>query len=185
MPGKNSGERAQFFPAIEKRYGEKISFWINQLKDLGEAKYPEQIAILRENYGFSQAHANAIVMYWRGSTSSKRFDQPKDFFDKLEPKVAKTAKQIFKSIQVKFPKLELVIAWNQPMLRIGTEYVFGLSISKNHILLAPWSTKVLEKFSPKLEGYAVNKKTFAVPLNWSVDASLLQSMVRARLAEIK
>ena len=179
-----SGLREAHFPAIEKRYGEKISFWISQLKKLGDAKYPEQIAHLRENYGFSQAHANALVMYVRGSKSSKRYEKPKDFFDSVDPVAAKTAKKIFKCIQTKHPKLELVVAWNQPMLKLGTKYVFGLSVAKNHILLAPWSVKVLDKFKPRLSDYEVNKKTFAVPLDWAVDASLLQAMVKATISEV-
>ena len=180
-----SGNREAYFPAIEKKYGEKITHWISLLKDFEGTKYPEQVAFLRENYGFSQAHANALVMHGRGSTSSKRFDQPKDFFEKLDPEAAKTAKQIFKAIQTKYPKLELVIAWNQPMLRLDKDYVFGLSVAKKHITLAPWSTEVLEKFTPKLKDYPVNKKTFIVPIGWKVDAPLLQAMVRARLAELK
>ena len=185
MPTKASGARSTFFPAIEKKYGEKITYWISLVKDLGDAKYPEQIAFLRENYGFSQAHANALVMHIRGSASSKRFDSPKEFFIKLDPVAAKTAKKIFKEIQSKYPKLELVIAWNQPMLRLEKDYIFGLSVAKNHITLAPWSTAVLEKFTPRLKDYVVNKKTFLVPIDWKVDASLLQAMVRARLAELK
>ena len=180
-----SGNRESLFPAIEKKYGEKITYWITQVKNLGDAKYPEQVGFLRENYGFSQAHANALVMYVRGSKSSRRFEKPKDFFDSLDPLAAKTAKRIFKAIQSKYPKLELVVAWNQPMLRTEKDYVFGLSVAKNHILLAPWSTDVLKKFTRELGEYTVNKKTFAVPLDWNVDAQLLQSMVKARLAECK
>jgi uncharacterized protein YdhG (YjbR/CyaY superfamily) len=76
-----------------------------------------------------------------------------------------------------------VIAWNQPMLRKGTFYVFGASVSKNHISIAPWSTEVLDKFRPKLTEYRVTKKTIAVPNDWEVDVKLLQAMVKARLAE--
>ena len=180
-----SGDREAHFPAIEKKYGEKISYWITQLKKLGDAKYPEQIAHLRENYGFSQAHANAVVMYVRGSKSSKRFEKPKDYFDSLDAVAAKTAKKIFKEIRVKYPHLELVVAWNQPMLRAEKGYIFGLSVAKNHILLAPWSVEVLDRFRPRLKEYVVNRKTFAVPLDWKVDSSLLQAMVKATLAEYK
>ena len=180
-----SGDREAHFPAIEKRYGEKISYWIAQLKKFGDAKYPEQIAYLRENYGFSQVHANALVMYVRGSKSSKRFEKPKDFFDSIDPVAAKTARKIFKEIRNKYPKLELVMAWNQPMLRNEKDYVFGLSVAKNHILLAPWSTEVLDAFRPRLQKYSVNKKTFAVPLDWQVDGPLLRALVRATLAQTK
>jgi uncharacterized protein YdhG (YjbR/CyaY superfamily) len=90
---------------------------------------------------------------------------------------------MIKAIRDKYPDLELVIAWNQPMLRRGTMYVFGASVSKNHISIAPWSTVVLDKFRPKLTEYRVTKKMVAVPNDWEVDAKLLQAMAKARLAE--
>ena len=66
--------REAHFPAIERRYGEKMAYWFKVMAKLSDAKYPEQIAHLKENYGFSQTHANALVMYSRGSKSAKRFD---------------------------------------------------------------------------------------------------------------
>lgn len=162
-----------------------MSFWFKVMKDLDGQKYPEQIAHLRENYGFSQAHANALVMYSRGSKSAKRFDTPAQYFKVLEPGQAKTVRAILKAITSKFPNLELVIAWNQPMLKSGDDYVFGVSTAKNHILFAPWSQDVLDKFRPKMLDLDVKKKTVGVPNDWKVDEKLLQAMVRARLAETK
>ena len=77
--------REAHFPAIEKRYGEKMAYWFKVMKEVKGLKYPEQIAHLRENYGFSQAHANALVMYSRGSTSSKRHDTHADSSKPLSP----------------------------------------------------------------------------------------------------
>ena len=54
--------REAHFPAIEKKYGEKMSYWFKVMAAFEGKKYPEQIAHLRENYGFSQTHANALVM---------------------------------------------------------------------------------------------------------------------------
>jgi hypothetical protein len=153
-----SGDRSNYFPAIEKKHGEKIQYWIKLLKDLETTKYPEQIAFLRENYGFSQAHANALVMYVRGSKSSKRVATPAEFFKNIDPVTRKTAKLIFSTITEKYPDLELVIAWNQPMLRQGKAYIIGISVS--------------------------NKTTFTVPLDWKVDGVLLRSITKARLAEL-
>ena len=175
--------RESHFPAIEKRYGEPMKYWFSVMNKLDGKKYPEQIAHLRENYGFSQAHANALVMYSRGSTSASRFNTPAEYYKTITPEQAKTVRAIFKAIQGKFPKLELVIAWNQPMLREGTKYVFGISATKGYLLMAPWSKDVLEEFLPKLEGYKVNKKTIQIPSDWEVDAKLLNQMVKARLAE--
>ena len=175
--------REAHFPAIEKKYGEKMAYWFKVMKEVADQKYPEQIACLRENYGFSQAHANALVMYSRGSTSARRFDTPAQYFKSIDPAQAKTIKAMIKAITEKHPDLELVIAWNQPMLRKGTFYVFGASVSKNHISIAPWSTEVLDKFRPKLSEYRVTKKMIAVPNDWDVDVKLLQAMAKARLAE--
>lgn len=180
-----SGDRSKYFPAIEKKHGGPISLWIERLEDLGDAKYPDQIAFLRENHGFSQTHANALVMHVRGSLTSKRFATPDEFLKTLDPAVKKTAKSIFSAITKKYPDLELVIAWNQPMLRLGSGYVFGLSVAKNHISLSPFSSDVLLSFAHLLKEYEVKKNTFQVPLNWKVDVSLLQSMAKARIAEME
>jgi len=183
----SDGNREKFFPAIEKKHGEKMAYWFAAMKKLEGKKYPEQIAFLRENYGFSQAHANAVVMYSRGSTSSTRHESPAEYFKSIDPKQAKKIRELFKVIREKFPQLELVIAWNQPMLKSGTEYVFGASVSKNHISIAPWG-EVLKDFAPKfekLEGVRVLKKTIAIPNDWEVDTRLLLAMIAARLKELK
>jgi len=175
--------RESHFPAIEKRYGEPMKYWFGIMKKLEGKKYPEQIAHLRENFGFSQAHANALVMYSRGSTSAKRFNTLSEYYKSLSTEQAKTVRAIFKTIQTKYPKLELVIAWNQPMLRDGSKYIFGVSATKGYLLMAPWSKDVLEDFLPKLENYKVNKKTIQIPSDWEIDSKLLIQLVKARLAE--
>ena len=43
------------------------------MEKIKDRKYPEQISHLRENYGFSQAHANALVMFSKGSKSTSKF----------------------------------------------------------------------------------------------------------------
>ena len=177
--------REAHFPAIEKRYGEKMSYWFKVMKEIRHEKYPRQIAHLRENYGFSQAHANALVMYSRGSTSSRRHDTPAEFYKTIDPKQATTMRKIFKTIQTKYPKTELVIAWNQPMLKLGNDYIFGVSAAKNHILMAPWSTDVLDAFADRLEHLDLKKKTIGVPNDWKVEEKLILDMVKARIAETK
>ncbi len=180
----SDGDRERYFPLIEKKYGEKMSYWFKVMKQLEGEKYPVQVAHLKENYGFSQAHANALVMYSRGSTSSKRFETPAEFYKTVTPQQAKTMKAIFKAITSKYPELELVIAWNQPMLKIDKNYIFGCSAATNHILIAPWNQDVLKKYTPKFKDFKVNKKTIALPNDWEVDAKLLQAMAKDSLAAL-
>jgi len=126
MSATNS-DRSKHFAAIEKKHGEKATVWLKRLKDLKTDKYQEQIAFLRENHGFSQAHANALVMYHRGSKSSNKFGTPENYFKTIDPQVAKTIKKIFAAVTAKHKNLELVMAWNQPMLRLGTGYIVGVT----------------------------------------------------------
>lgn len=180
----SDGDREKYFPLIEKKYGEKMSYWFKVMKEVEGEKYPTQIAHLKENYGFSQAHANALVMYSRGSTSSKRFETPAEYFKTITPQQAKTMKAIFKAITDKHPELELVIAWNQPMLKFEKHYIFGCSAATNHILIAPWDMEVLKKYTPKFSEYRVNKKTICLPNDWIVDSKVLQAMAKDSLAAL-
>jgi uncharacterized protein YdhG (YjbR/CyaY superfamily) len=178
------GDRTRFFPAIERKHGGPMSIWFDRIRELGDAKYPEQIADLRENHGFSQAHANALVMFMRQSPTSKRFTTTDQFFAAIDPQAAATAKAIFASIVDEHPELELVMAWNHPMLRVDGKYVIGLSVAKRHLLVNPFSGDVLAQFTEALAGYEVNKKTFKVPLDWEIDTKLLGAIARARLEEL-
>ena len=162
-----------------------MKYWFRVMEELKDAKYPEQIAFLKEEHGFSQAHANALVMYSRGSKSSKRFSNLDDFLKKEDPIKKKTVKAILSAIQVKYPKTELVIAWNKPMLKYKDQYIFGVSLATNHILIAPFDSKILKKLEPKLRDYKVLKKTVQVPVDWKVDQKLLQSMAKEAIDQIK
>ena len=177
--------REAHFPAIEKKYGEKMAYWFKVMAKLEGKKYPEQIAHLKENYGFSQTHANALVMFSRGSESSQRFSTPTEFYRSVTPQQAKTMKAIFKAITTKYPELELVIAWNQPMVKLDKHYIFGASASNKHVLIAPWDQKVLKEFAHKFKGGNALKKTIQLPNDWEVDAKLIQAVIKASLANLK
>ncbi len=183
MPDKK--ERASYFPAIEKKYEQPMNYWHSLMKELADLKYAEQVAYLKENHGFSQAHANALVMYSRGSTSSKRFSTLAQYLEPHSTVQKKTIKAIFKAVQEVYPKMELVIAWNQPMLKLGDDYIIGVNALKNHILLGPWGADVIAVFEKKLVNYKTNKKTIQVPSDWDVDKKLLVDLAKYRVAEIK
>ena len=162
-----------------------MTHWFTIMEKLEGRKYTEQIAHLKENYGFSQTHANALVMYSSGSESSKRYNTPTDFYKSVTPEQAKTMKAIFKAITTKFPQLEIVIAWNQPMVKLDMHYIFGASASTKHVLIAPWDQDVLKKFAPKFKEGTALKKTIQLPNDWEVDAKLIQALIKASLANIK
>ena len=124
-------------------------------------------------------------MYTRGSKTTKRFNTLDDYLKPFDETKCATVRNVLDAITSKYPKLELVIAWNHPMLKLGDQYVFGLSVHTKHILLAPTNPVVLEQFKSRLEGYEVLKKTFKVPVDWKVDKKLLRDMAAVRIAEIQ
>ncbi len=180
-----STPRASYFPAIEKKHGQPMSYWFDQMDEISDRRYPEQIAFLKENHGFSQAHANALVMYCRGSRNARRFDTLDDYLAPLDETKSTTVRAILAAITSKWPRMETVIAWNQPMLRLDGDYIFGVSVLSNHLLIAPWGDGILDQFRPRLTDYKVNKKTIQVPVDWKPDVRLLRSMAAARIAELK
>jgi uncharacterized protein YdhG (YjbR/CyaY superfamily) len=181
---EESGDRSAHFAAIESKHGEPVAHWLSLLETSGHSSYPAQMAFLREGHGFSRTHANAVVMWFRGSHSSQRFDRPEQYFESLDTEKAETIQRIFATIVAEHPELELVIAWNQPMLRCGNSYVVGVSASKGHLTINPFSDAALVSAEEFLSDLTVNKHTFQVPVDWHVDAHLLRVLVTARLAEI-
>jgi len=151
---------------------------------LDSDKYPDQISFLKNEHGFSQAHANAVVMFYRGSTSSSRYSSPDAYFESLNPPHRTLARAIFAALEQCHPDLELVIAWNQPMLRHGKDYVFGLSASTHHLSVNPFSKSVLDSMTNRLDGFDVLKHTFRIPLDWKVDSDFLCALVSARISEV-
>ena len=178
-------DRESFFPKIEKKHGQPMKYWFQVMKEISDWKYPEQIAYLKEEHGFSQAHANALVMYSRGSKSSRRFETLEDFLRNESTEKKKTIKSIFGVIQRKYPKSELTIAWNKPMIKVNDKYVFGVALATNHILLAPFDTSILEKLKPQLSDYKVLKKTIQVPIDWKVDEKLLLAIMKLAIGKSK
>ena len=128
-------DRSSYFPAIEKKYGQPMSYWFEQMERVSGEKYPDQIAFLRENYGFSQAHANALVMYCRGSKTAHRVTTVDEYLAPFDETKQKTVRAILNAITSKYRKAETVIAWNQPMVRLdgqsastGIEFVFNAPV---------------------------------------------------------
>lgn len=169
--------RDAYFPLIEKRTGKPMAHWHKVMARITKLTYEQQMSCLIDEHGFARAHANALVLWTRGSTSSTRVDSPESYFASLPEPQQTTARSIFEVIQKKHRDLELVIAWNQPMLKRGKAYVFGLSAAKSHLLLAPWDQQLLEAARPMLAGYTVNKKTIQVPSDWKIDRKLLLALV--------
>ncbi len=64
MSDKATGPQS-YFPSIEKKYGQPISHWMQQLDSARNDKHMDQVKFLKENFGMGHGHANAIVAVYR------------------------------------------------------------------------------------------------------------------------
>ena len=158
-----------------------MSHWFSVMEELAGRKYEDQMQVLQSDHGFTRAHANALIMYTKGSTTTRRVDTVDAFIAALPESQRDTVSHVFSLIAREYPDLEQVIAWNQPMIRIGKRYLFGMSAAKNHLLIAPFDAAILDAVADRLEGLKRNKKTVQVPNDWSIDESLIVDMIRLQL----
>ena len=64
MSEKIQGPKS-YFPAIEKKYGKPIEFWMKELKKVKSLKHMEQVNWLKREYEIGHGHANALVAVFR------------------------------------------------------------------------------------------------------------------------
>lgn len=56
---------AAYFPSIEKKYGQPISYWKALVAAMPEARHSDMVAMLKNDHGMGHGHANAIVAHYR------------------------------------------------------------------------------------------------------------------------
>ena len=66
---------ASYFPSIEKTYGKPIAHWMDVLRDAGEMKHMEFVALLKSSHQLGHGHANALVAYFLAQRKQLRTPQ--------------------------------------------------------------------------------------------------------------
>ena len=54
---------ASYFPTIEKKYRQPISYWQALVRNALPAKHMHLVAMLKNEHGMGHGHANAIVAH--------------------------------------------------------------------------------------------------------------------------
>jgi hypothetical protein len=54
---------ASYFPSIEAKYGQPMSHWFDQIKDMLDLPHMQIVAFLKETHAMGHGHANAIVAH--------------------------------------------------------------------------------------------------------------------------
>lgn len=102
-----------------------------------------------------------------------------EFLTKIEdPFHRERMEEIFNWITNKYPKLEKVIKWNQPMFTDHGTFIIGFSVSKKHIAVAPESVTITHVEEDIVKaGYDYTKEIIRIRWNQPVDYQLLEKMI--------
>jgi len=179
----DSSARERYFPAIEAKHGETVAAFFERLAALGDAGYPQQMALLQE-LGLSRTHANALVMTHRGSTHARRHATIKEYLATLNDAQRHQIETLISAVVQHHGDLEQLVAYNQPMFRLGTTYVVGFSASRNHVSLNPFSADVVARFAPQFAANMTTTHTVKFALDTAIDTALIAAIVTARRDEI-
>ena len=113
-----------------------------------------------------------------------RFEHLKDYYASLPDVQRVHIQNMVAHVAGQFPKLDLVVAWNQPMFKLGSKYILGFMSTKNHTNLLTVSDTVISEMSAELSGYRHGKRSISLPFDWVVDEQVFARVVALRLAEI-
>ena len=54
---------ASYLPSIEKKYGQPIQHWFNEITDKLAQPHMQIVSFLKDTHGLGHGHANAIVAH--------------------------------------------------------------------------------------------------------------------------
>ena len=82
------------------------------------------------------------------------------------------------------PGLEQVIAWGSPAFKFDGKFVVGLCAFKKHLTFSPQSAEVMNAHTDDLAAFTVSKSSFQFAVDVPLPKSLVENLVKARLAEL-
>ena len=93
---------------------------------------------------------------------------------------------IFEHISTKFPNLESVIKWNQPMFTDHGTFIIGFSVAKHHLAVAPEAV-ALNRFEKDIQkaGYQRTNQIFKILWKDEVDFDLLERIITFNIEDKK
>lgn len=99
-----------------------------------------------------------------------------DYRDRME--------EIMNWIYEKYPELDMIIKWNQPMFTSAGTYIIGFSYSKKHIAIGP-EVKPIEEFKHIIEETGLSHTDNIIRIGWNepIPYDLLQALIEYNIKD--
>ena len=106
-----------------------------------------------------------------------KFGDLEEFYSSLPAEQETAIRRLVDFVSTKYPDLELLLAWNQPMFRLGKKYVIGFMPTKKHINLLTISDDAVTHFATELEGYRHGTRSISLPFDWEINQELIAKLI--------
>ena len=105
-----------------------------------------------------------------------------EYFAKIPKERRATLTRLRKTIRTMVPKAEEVISYGIPTFKLDKMLV-AYAAFRHHCSFFPLSAAVLKAHIKKLKNYETSKGTIRFPIDKPLPASLVRSLVKARIVE--
>ena len=106
-----------------------------------------------------------------------KFANLEEFYNSLPQDQEQATRRFVEFIALAYPELELVLAWNQPMFKLGSKYLVGFMPTKKHINLLTISDDAINHLAGDLKGYRHGTRSIALPFDWEIDRALIAKVI--------
>lgn len=110
-----------------------------------------------------------------------KFSDLYEFYSSLPKDQEEAIRRFVEYVAKNFKDLELVLAWNQPMFKLGKKYIIGFMPTKNHINLLTVSDQAVVHFAREIQGYRHGTRSISLPFDWKIDKDLVAKLIQFQI----
>jgi uncharacterized protein YdhG (YjbR/CyaY superfamily) len=112
-----------------------------------------------------------------------RFDNFQDFYASLTPEQNTHIRGLVEWVSTEYPQFDPVIAWNQPMFKVGKKYIVGFMPAKSYTNVLTVTNTPITELSHALEGYTHGTRSFRIGFDEKIDPALFEQIIKIRFRE--
>lgn len=106
-----------------------------------------------------------------------KFASIDEFYASLPTDQEQAIRRFVDHVAASHPELELVLAWNQPMFKLGKAYVIGFMPTQKHINLLTISDDAITHFADAIAGYRHGTRSISLPFDWVIESQLVDDII--------